>query len=462
MGILKLNDLFKSCQTEELNKHYNIIIIDGSNMIFQTLCAQLSQMKKSGLLISQWDTINADLLTQISYIIKYSVERIHDTIQQYYDNGAEEIVLVLDPADTPNYLFSPSFSYNHKYQDILDRDLQKGVDVVLNIKSDEQEKRRIAADKTKAKDDFIHEIETFDVLDETQKTQLIEVFKQSYTFNETRELLRLGKYVLKEVYRTFNDKPFKIIDAIDEADLVIKNIAAEYDSDKLILVLSADTDYNVLFSDMPNVDTCSLIKRYIIYNPHRCWHSLFKDSACFDYDHILRCAALFGNDYTVKNFLVSAINFSDVLKLFEGRIKMLRCGTNAKKITKFANSITDEDFDSSDILPLDLLDDFLYRWDQHYFKQYYMSNIIYTNWNAYNHYTVMATPDELECTRELETFWFSFIPEPFKLYKWQPEYIFTDWPKFFETLETIDFECVDVLIDYYYEHEYKDEAADFL
>ena len=79
-----------------------------------------------------------------------------------------------------------------------------------------------------------------------------------------------------------------------------------------------------------------------------------------------------------------------------------------------------------------------------------------------NKYEYMPEPDELACTQELERFWASFITAPFKLYKWQPEYIFTDWPKFFETLEIIDFDCIDVLIDYYYEHEYQDEAAEFL
>ena len=462
MGILKLNNLFNTCPTEELNKPYNIVIVDGSNIIIQTLCSQLSQMKKSGLLIQQWDSVNADLLTQISYIIRYSIESIHNTLQHYYDQGAEEVILVLDPIESPKYLIRSSFEYNHEYQDILDPDLKNGVDIDFDIKSDEQEKRRAAADKSKEKNEYIQEIETLDSLDPSDREKLVSVFKQSFTFNEMKELTRLGKYILKEVYRSFKGKTFKIINAIDEADLVIKNVAAEYDSSKLILVLSMDTDYNVLFGDMPNVDTCSLTKRYTIYNPCRCWKSLFKESACFDYDHILRCAALFGNDYTVKQFLVSAPNFSDVLKLFEGRIKQLRAGARSKKITTFANTITDEDFDSSDLLPLELLDKFLYKWNENYFRQYYMSNIIYTNWTIYNRYELMPEPDELACTQELEAFWTSFITAPFKLYKWQSEYIFKDWHKFFETLEIVEFDCVDVLIDYYYEHEYHDEAADFL
>ena len=60
-------------------------------------------------------------------------------------------------------------------------------------------------------------------------------------------------------------------------------------------------------------------------------------------------------------------------------------------------------------------------------------------------------------------FWISFIPEfPYTLYKWKSDKIFKDWEGLFSSLETIKFECVDELIDYYYDHEYHDEAADFL
>ena len=112
MGILKLNELFKKCQSEQLGKPYDIIIIDGSNMIFQTLCAGFSQMKKSGLLLSQWDSINTDLLSQISFIIKYSIDRIKDTIIKRFDSGASEVVVVIDPTETPKYMVNSSFIYN--------------------------------------------------------------------------------------------------------------------------------------------------------------------------------------------------------------------------------------------------------------------------------------------------------------------------------------------------------------
>ena len=475
MGILKLNELFKArCQTEPYNKHHRVIIFDGSNLIFKTLCAEHSNLKKSGLIINQWGSVNTDLFSQISYIIKYSIDRIINDIIRYYQRGVEEIVLVLDPTESPKYVINTSFTYNHELQDILDQELKDNVDVEFTIKSEEQEKRRAQANKTENKTGFIEEIESFNDIEPEQREILKNIFLQSFMFNETRELLKLGSYILKEVYRTINDlnehynaenetkHSFRIINAIDEADLVIKNIAHEYDPTTPILVLSADTDYNVLFGDMPNVDTCSLMNPNAIYNPFNCWKVIFNDSVCYDYDHIIRLAPLFGNDYTVKEFLVSATNFDDVKKLYEGLIDRLKYGSTTKKITKFCKSIDPSLYNSNDVLDLNKLDQFLADWNESYFRHYYLSNIIYTNWMKYNKYTVMNVPDEFESTQELEAFWRLFITPPFTLYKWNGEYIFNDWNKFFSTIETIRFESVDQLIDYYYDNEYHDEAAEFL
>ena len=459
MGILKLNKLFERCPTEQLGKPYDVVIIDGSNMVFQTLCSGFSQMKKSGLLLSQWDSINTDLLSQIAFIIKYSIDRIKDNIIKRFDSGISEVVVVIDPTETPQYIINSSFTYNHKYQDLLDPDLKNNVDVSFTIKSEEQEKRRMIADKSNKKQLYCHEIETFDELETNQRKDLLNIFNQSFAFNENRELLKLANYIIKEIYRQLNSYNFKIINAIDEADFVIKNVAASYPTDKLILMLSMDTDYNILFGDMPNVDTCSLMSRYMIYNPYKCWSMLFNGSACFDYEHILRLAPLFGNDYTIKEFLVSAEKFEDILNLYEGKISILKRGSVVKKITKFTKTIREE---INEPISLEKLDDWLRNWNEKYFIKYFMSNIIYTNWRQYNRYTVMTKPNEVDCTTELETFWKTFITFPFTLYKWDSTDLFNNWDNFFSKLEKIDFECADELIDYYYKHEYHDDAEYFV
>ena len=69
------------------------------------------------------------------------------------------------------------------------------------------------------------------------------------------------------------DFNFNVVEAKDEADLVIKNIAYnECDEHEPILVVSADTDYNVLFCDRPNVDTTSLMNRSFVYNQAHSHH----------------------------------------------------------------------------------------------------------------------------------------------------------------------------------------------
>lgn len=473
MGILNLNKLFERCFTEEYNKHYDVVIVDGSNIVFQTLCREIGQLKKSGVVIQQWGSINMDILTQISYILKYAIQDIKERLAKYFTYNPElEMLLVLDPIESPKYRINDTYSYNHNYSDLLNTDIKEGINIDFEIKSEEQETRRARANKTETKENFTNEISTLDGLTPEQQQILIAIFHQSFTFVETRELLRMSTYIIKEVYRQMSEYNFKVINAIDEADLVIKNIAAQYSDDKQILVLSMDTDYNVLFGYNLNVDTCSLMS-HNVYNPYKCWLSLFKGSSSFDYDHIIRLAPLFGNDYTVKESLVSSVNFDDILKLYEANITELLEGGRTKKITKFIRAINEHARDKfrtneDGLLSLDSLDDMLYTWNPNYFKKYMLSNIIYTNWQMFNRYEEMPKPDEYDCLAVFEQFMTSFINDKlksnstFKLYKWNSDYMFNDWDQFFKTLEVVEFDCPDMFIDYYYIHEYHDDAEDFM
>jgi hypothetical protein len=66
---------------------------------------------------------------------------------------------------------------------------------------------------------------------------------------------------------------FTIVYAEDEADLVIKNIAANQTGRTLIL--SMDTDYLILSVDLPHVDVGTLDHDAITYNPYQNWRRLF-------------------------------------------------------------------------------------------------------------------------------------------------------------------------------------------
>ena len=155
MGVNNLNKLFARCQTEPRNKHHQAIIIDGSNLIFQSLASQLSNMKK-GLKISQWDSIDADIIQQISFITTYAIEYISEILEKLFERDCEEVILVLDPLTTPVYTIHTSYEYNHDHEDLLDECLSSGEYLNLTIKSDEQEKRREAANKdSQIKDDIM-------------------------------------------------------------------------------------------------------------------------------------------------------------------------------------------------------------------------------------------------------------------------------------------------------------------
>ena len=278
-------------------------------------------------------------------------------------------------------------NYNHKYEHVItdDNSLSSGETIKVNIKSAEQEVRRKRLDKAEFMQkeiNYIHLLkEQPSNLSDDEINILISIFKQSYCFKNSSELLRLSWIILKSIDMKFHKDGIKIVDAIDEADLVIKNIANEFDEDVSILILSTDTDYNILFSDMPNVDVASLMNINTIYNPHNCWKQILGDA--FSYDAVIRFAPLLGNDYTVKECIVSAKNYEDVISLLNanGKFNTLK-RYSRKKIYKLVQNVKTPEGPTD----LEYLDDIIYNWNSDYFKRYYVSNIIYSNWMLYNKY----------------------------------------------------------------------------
>lgn len=474
MGIKKLNELFKQCKREPKNKYYSTIIYDGSNIIFQVLCSEFSQLKKNGLLIAEWNAVNLNLASQITSLIATSTNTIVELIKpQFEANSVEKIYFVIDPATSPNYKIETNYSYNHKYEYLIGDELSKNIPIELNIKADEQETRKKAQSKDEKREQQSNNINMFSKLSEEQKELLLKVFNQAYMFNDISELMKLSSYVIKSVLSSLKDFEFYIIEAIDEADLVIKNIAyTECDKNEPILVVSADTDYNVLFSDMPNVDTTSLMNRGFVYNPYSCWQQLFVNyKQLFEYKYIIRLAPLFGNDYTVKESILAANNYEDALKLFNGEIETLRNGLGTKKITKI---VRDYQYESKSDFTLEDIDDLLFEYSEDYFTKYYLSNIIYENWPKYNKYSTMKQPNENELAQIIENMLYSLYIDSAKLAGnnistitgsyldklsstliiWKPKYIFTDWTKFFDKLKIVKFDNPQEFIDYYYENEY--------
>ena len=468
MGIKDLNKLFERCEQEPRNKYYRTIIYDGYNVLFQTLHSELSKLKKSGFLVTAWESLNMDMMTQIVSLVQNSVKTIVDLVtDQFNHDELRQVFFVIDGAEEPTYKITNQMKMNVKYLDTVDEELKNGVTIEINIKADEQKNRKAATDKSETMARQIGFINNYSELSEEEKSDLVHIFMQSYAFNNTNNLIGLSDYIIKCIIDRLKEYKFSVINSIDEADLVIKNIAVgECEPTEPILIVSADTDYNVLFADMPNVDTTSLMKRGIVYNPHKCWQTIFKnfENIC-DYEHIIRLAPLFGNDYTAKESILSAVNCEDALTFMNGQIKRLQGGRKAKKITKIVNGVLAEKYNHQ--LTLDEIDDIIYEWNEDYFRRFYLSTVIYANWECFNRFNVMPKPtadvfsDSIEhmLTGLFNSYMTTYKAlnggkQEFKLITWKPELLFTDWAEFFKHIECINVDSAQVFVDYFYEDYY--------
>jgi len=462
MGVKELNKVLNECSTESTNKHHDVVIIDGSNLIFQVLTSQLGKLKKNNNIIKQWNSLDLPLISSTVFILQNSFNDVSNVLNRYLDEDVKEIYVVMDPSQTPCYKINTAMTYNHKYEHLITGDdvLSTGSTVELNIKVAEQELRKKRNSKT---ENMMKEISYIQQLKESQNLTdeeieiLISIYKQSYCYFNNSDLLRLAWVVLKKIDCAFNDKGVKVIDCVDEADLVIKNIACEYPEDISILVLSMDTDYNILFSDTPNVDTASLMNPMVIHNPCKCWKQILGEA--YSYEAVIRISPMFGNDYTVGEPIISAKNYKDVLALFNINNTFDELKRSArKKIYKVVYGVKQPE----GLTKLEDIDEMIHNWNVDYFKKYYLSTIIYENWNMYNRYKILEKQDEISVEQEMNKALKKLLSsinddydkdEKITLYTWNSTFLFNDWDNFFDTIEKKSFENFDDFLDYYYECE---------
>ena len=461
MGVKDLNAIITKNATELNTKQHEVIIIDGSNLLYQVLSSQLSKLKKSNMVIRQWnDAYDLPLLSQFLHIIQNSVNEISNLISRYVNDGAKEIYIVMDPGQTPGYRVNTKMMYDHDYEFIISTDecYINGETIELNLKSAEQELRRKRSNKSdiiQREISYIHQLKEAQNLTDEQINKLVDIFMQAYCFNNVVELLRLRWIVLKNLDILHRKNGLKIIDAIDEADLVIKNIAYEFESSVNILVLSMDTDYHILFADTPNVDVAMLNQQNYVFNPYKCWNSFLGES--YSYDVVIRISSILGNDYTVKESLISAKNYDDILSLLNvnGKYNTLKLATR-KKISEIVRNTECP----NNILQISTLDRMIYNWNKEYFKKYYLSTIIYTNWNVYDRYNILEEQTIDSLRDETSASLYKILcnikvnyneNDLIVLYKWNSTYIYNDWNSFFDTLEELTFEKYDDIIDYFYD-----------
>lgn len=276
MGVNKLNTLL--INASNYTGKFKTIIIDGSNMIITLLSAVIGGLKKKHYHF-EWNVFNLDMIQMFYEIISQTEKSVNNTLnklQGYLIKGGQ-IIFTIDSYIEPNYI-------------TFDRE-------VLNVKSGEHEARKQKQDRTDAINKQIEVLRlqyaeyNEDNIWVNEKI-LIEIFKQLDYFNNAGNYLALTNIIIQTIILKNEDICF--IRANSEADFVIRNIAFTF-QDEPVLVMSRDTDYFILLSDITNVYKTDISLGEPIYYPYEFWRETFNED--ITYEKLSYVATLIGNDY---------------------------------------------------------------------------------------------------------------------------------------------------------------------
>lgn len=375
MGINKLNTLFENA-TQYKGK-FKTIIIDGTNLIVTQLSAIKSALLKDHL-YSPWGTINMNIIEQFYIILNNTVNSIITKLQsiKYLLTSDGEIIFITDSSEEPKYVTTDGR--------------------ILYMKSIEREKRKQSQDRSTKILEQIERIKMdHGIYDEDgnclNEEEIKNIFNQMDFYNNPKHYLMLTDLVIKMLIDSVNNTTF--IKAISEADFVIKNLASLY-NESPVLVMSRDSDYYVLLSDLQNVYKTDISIGKAIHYPYEIWKEIM------DHDisstELFYIATLIGNDYVGHEQILSMTDNTDKninrikgLLNLENKFASEIANSRMKKIKplikfKPTNKLVEKDFQS---MIRNIQDDKLR-------EQYSDSIIIYNSWMLNFDFIILSTNEE--------------------------------------------------------------------
>lgn len=450
MGVKNLNTILKGAANETGYGYYRIVI-DGSNLLFSRLCSQVASLMKSRR-ISTWNSIGWDLLSQTRFIIENVVTDVISTINaDVRKYKSSEVYLVFDGRSSPTYSLTDDMTFS---DGVLIKDtpysslvFAEGCNsVTFNIKEQEQQQRLKSTDKSHIINTQLQRLEDDDVIDDETLAIASEVFLQSFYYQNIPNMVRLMRAVLPRLDESFKTTSYHgvLVTAIDEADLVIKNIVIgsilgipKIPDNQYTIVISDDTDYAILFADNPKVHCRQLFRGAPVISSYKCFKRFFGSDAT--YDKIIRLSPLFGNDYTHHTTLIDAqSNSNDALRLFTAEPIT---GARKKIFNVFNTHYTQ--------MPsqIESVDNMLYEWTingdtrsgktdmSNYFVQYIYSILIYRNIEKFNRCTIGAVDDVFT---GMSSVLLNILNDCHgRIYTYDPSSPYVDWYKFAETVKDI-------------------------
>lgn len=276
MGIEKLNTLL--INATQYGGKFDTVIIDGSNLLITFISAVVSSIKHENH-YGPWSTFNQDVIRILYEIINQSTDSVLknlNIIRRTLLNKNGKIIFIIDSSNEPKYI-----TYDKH---------------VLYLKSDERKIRKQKQDRSKIINEQLEKIKLeygCFINEECINEDIISnLYLQLDYFNNIGNYLKLMPLIINNVMKNIENVTF--IQAISEADFVIKNLANFY-NDTPVLVMSEDTDYFLLLSDIENVYKTSIKVKQPIYYPYEFWKETISHN--IGYEELIYVATLMGNDY---------------------------------------------------------------------------------------------------------------------------------------------------------------------
>lgn len=297
MGIHNLNYLFVnssdySNQLKENNK-IKTVIVDGSNLVITYLAAVVAGLVR--------DNPDQQLLQRYKQTVEETTYSINNVLKTYHNIYKDaELIVIFDSTSNPDYR------------------IRQGKEFKI-IKAKELESKTRAARRnndTKLKS-IIEQMKLEGKTDED-----IECYLQTTYLNRPDNYFKLIKDVTNYLIHT-TEFPVTFLSGVSETDFVIRSLAfARADENNEVLVLSVDTDYLVLLSDVEHayLKKIQLNEKKILY-PYAIWRETLGVELSFE--QIVKLAIIFGCDYNEHSGLI-LLDTKDVNKNINNTTALLK------------------------------------------------------------------------------------------------------------------------------------------
>jgi hypothetical protein len=378
MGIKDLNKFVQQVGHPIKKKiDFKTIIIDGNNLLISYLSKSYSSIKSK----------NYDLFKQLENMISSTIQCIKNLIyslkRRYKD---VDIIIVFDPIKTPIYRIEKDESETIEENKNESKDEDKPFKE-LDLKKETQNKRRERMNNSKVQN-LIEQIkfETGENFEESEP--LIQCVEQMFYYSDMSNILKLTDLIKNILNSELVNLGIYSIQSISEADLVIKYISSI--SFKPCLVMSKDTDYFVLLSDIKNVYKSELSTDSNIYYPLKLWKKINLNPLEFeDLKKIFLISSMTGNDYNVQTSLIKP-DKDIYLKILKDNIDP----SDFNKRTNIYKFLIKNNVDSYKTLKDSLLS----------LKLYKNSFEVYLNWDINHDYVLLNNTSEDELNILLQNY----------------------------------------------------------